>query len=112
MTADDRPLDHVPPEDTVVEDPPDIQENLKSSSTWLRLLFMLVCSALYAVTRFVVFAVVVLQFFWALLTSEPNEKLTALGHSLALYSCEIIDYLTYYSEERPFPFDRDWPAGS
>lgn len=111
MTADDQPLDHAPPGGTKPDSAPDIEQNIKSRSTWLRLLFMLVCVALYAVTRVVVFAVVVLQFFWALLTSEPNARLTALGHSLALYTCEIIDFLTYVTEVRPFPFDKDWPLG-
>lgn len=111
MTADDRPLDHVKSEDTEAQDPPDIESNLKSRSTWMRFLFMLVVGGIYAVTRVLVFAVVVLQFFWALFTSKPNEKLTGLGHSLGVYTCEIIDFLTYYTDDRPFPFDKDWPGG-
>ena len=112
MTAENQPLDHVPPEESGTEKSPDIEDNIKSRSTWLRALFMLVCFFLYAITRPIVAAVVVLQFLWALFTSEPNEKLTALGHSLAVYTQELIDYLTYYTEERPFPFEKDWPVGS
>ncbi len=112
MSAEDRPLDQVQPEEPATARANDIEQNLKSRSTWLRLVFMLVCVGLYAVTRVVVFAVVALQFFWALFTSEPNVRLTALGHSLALYTCEIIDYLSYFTEERPFPFDKDWPTAA
>jgi len=112
MTAEDQPLDHVPPEESRTEKPADIEDNIKSRSTWLRALFMLVCFFLYAITRPIVGAVVLLQFFWALFTSEPNKKLTALGHSLAVYTQELIDYLTYFTDERPFPFEKDWPAGS
>ena len=112
MAADEQPRDHVEPDDGVAKDPPDIEANLKSRSTWMRLLFMIVCVAIYTVTRGIVFAVVVLQFFWTLFTSKPNGKLTGFGHSLGLYTCEIIDYLTYYTDQRPFPFERDWPAGS
>lgn len=96
---------------TPAGDPPDIEANIKSRSTWMRLVFMLVLGAIYALSRLVVFSVVVLQFLWALITSEANEKLVRFGHSLAVYTAELIDYLCYYSEERPFPFDRDWPAG-
>ena len=39
------------------------------------------------------------------------EAWDAFGHSLAVYPRQINDYLTYYTEERPFPFDRDWPDG-
>ena len=92
-------------------DPADIEHNLKSRSTWTRLVFMLVVGAIYAVSRAVLFAVVVLQFLSVLFTAEPNERLTRLGHSLAIYTAEITDFLCYVTEERPFPFDRDWPSG-
>jgi hypothetical protein len=110
MTVNDRPKDDEVPDDATSAGGSDIERNLTARSTWLRLLFMLVCIAIYAVTRVVVIAVVVLQFFWTLFTSQPNEKLTALGHSLGLYTCELIDYLTYFTEVRPFPFDKDWPS--
>ena len=110
MAADDQPLDHAAAEDSVNEKTSDLEGNIKSRSTWLRALFMLVCFFLYAITRPIVGAIVLLQFFWALFTSQPNEKLTALGHSLALYTCELIDFLTYHTDERPFPFEKDWPS--
>lgn len=90
-------------------DPPDIEANVKNRDTWRRLLFMIVLGAIYGLTRIGVVAVIVLQFFWVLFTSQANEKLTRLGHSLALYTAELIDFLCYVTEERPFPFDRDWP---
>ena len=92
-------------------DPPDIEANVKNPSTWRRLLFMLVLGALYALSRPVVGAVVTLQFFWVLFTADRNEKLANLGHSLGLYSAELIDFLCFVTEERPFPFDKDWPDG-
>jgi hypothetical protein len=109
MTADNRPADDASEVNYSRQDPPNIESNLKSRSTWTRFLFMLVLGAIYMISRAVVFAVVILQFFFALLAAKPNDKLTALGHSLGVYTCEIIDYLTYYSDERPFPFDKDWP---
>ncbi|MBI2961133.1 MAG: DUF4389 domain-containing protein [Betaproteobacteria bacterium] len=89
-----------------------LKENLKSRSTWLRLFFMLVVGLLYWVSRVVVGAVVALQFFWVLFTGETNERLLHFGQSLATYTYQIIRYLTFNTEERPFPFDADWPAGS
>lgn len=91
-------------------DPPDIEANLKNRSTWRRLVFMLIVGAIYAVSRPVVGAVVALQFLWVLFSGEVNARLVALGHSLALYSAEVIDYLCYATDERPFPFDKDWPG--
>ena len=88
-----------------------LKENLKSQSTWLRLFFMLVMVLLYSVSRLVVSAVVVLQFFWVLFTGETNKRLGNLGQALATYTYQIICYLTFNTEQRPFPFDSDWPTG-
>ncbi|MGH1536902.1 MAG: DUF4389 domain-containing protein [Gammaproteobacteria bacterium] len=86
-----------------------LSKNLKSKSIWMRLLFMLVTTFLYSVSRIVVGAVVVVQFFWVLFTGETNQKLQIFGRSLATYTNQIILYLTFNTEERPFPFDVDWP---
>lgn len=83
-----------------------------SNKIWWRLLFMLILVVLYGVSRIVMSAVVVLQFFWVLFTAEPNEPLLKLGQSLATYTYQVIRYLTFNSEERPFPFDSDWPSGA
>jgi len=108
MTIDQPPRDHATPDTD--DDERDFEDHVKSRSTWTRFLFMLVFFALYAVSRPVVFAVVVLQFLWVLFTGKSNEKLTVLGHALAIYTAEIIDFLTFNTDVRPFPFDRDWPA--
>lgn len=88
-----------------------VKENLKRGSTWLRLFFMFVVVILYSVSRVVVSLVVLLQFFWVLLSGETNKSLENFGLSLATYTYQIISYLTFNTEERPFPFDLDWPAG-
>jgi len=46
-----------------------------------------------------------------LFTAETNKALEQLGQSLATYTYQIVRYLTYNTEERPFPFDLDWPDG-
>jgi hypothetical protein len=93
------------------ENPMPVKNNLRRQSTWLRLFFMLVVILLYWVARLVVGMVVLLQFFWVLFTGETNKSLERLGQSLATYTYQIIRYLTYNTEERPFPFDLDWPIG-
>ena len=87
-----------------------LEENLKRPSTWLRLLFMILFLALWGISRFVVLAVVVLQFFWVLIGGKTNARLAVFGQSLATYTYQIVRYLTFNTEERPFPFS-DWPIG-
>ena len=107
--------DEVPPSANGSEDrqqhPLKVKENLKTRSTWLRLFFMFVVLLLYSVSRVVVGMVVLLQFFWVLFTAETNRSLEHLGQSLATYTYQVICYLTFNTEMRPFPFDLDWPAG-
>ena len=86
-----------------------IKQNIKSGSTWLRLFFMLVIIFLYGVTRAVLGAVVFVQFFWVLFTGQSNQPLKQLGQQLATYTYQIIRYLSFNTEDRPFPFDLDWP---
>ena len=89
-----------------------LERNIKARSTWLRLFFMLVVVLLWGVSRVVVGATVFIQFFFVLFTGETNTGLRQLGQSLATYSYQIIRYLTFNTEERPFPFDAPWPGGS
>lgn len=115
MSSEQPPRDHGPND---YEPDPDeraanrgIEAHIKSSSTWLRGLFMLVFVCIYALTRALVAGVVILQFLWVLFTGETNARLRELGQSLAVYTSQLIRYLTYNTEMRPFPFDEDWPSG-
>lgn len=86
------------------------ERHLKARSTWLRLVFMLVMVLCYAVARLAVTVVVVLLFFYVLFTGAPNPRLREVGLSLARYVYQIVEYLTFNTEVRPFPFDADWPS--
>lgn len=103
----EEPRDHVSDDDD-----PDtgVEENIKSKSTWMRLLYIVIFSILYGVSRLVVLVVVAMQFFWLLFTGQVNERLTATGQSLATYTYQLVRYLTFNTDERPFPFDDDWPS--
>ena len=86
-----------------------VAENIKSSSIWRRAFFMIVLAFIWAVARLVVGAVVVVQFFWVLFTGVVNEGLKDFGQQLAIFVFQIVRYLTFNTEERPFPFDLNWP---
>ncbi|MDP6993658.1 MAG: DUF4389 domain-containing protein, partial [Woeseiaceae bacterium] len=87
-----------------------VKSNVKSRSAWLRIFFVLVVIALYWVCGVVIGAVVAFQCVWLLFTGESNEKLRGLGRSLATYVRQAVGYLTFDTEDRPFPLDLDWPA--
>jgi hypothetical protein len=87
-----------------------LQENIKSRSTWLRLLFMLIYSALIGFAGLVGTFVVVVGFFWVLFTGEVNQQLQQVGQAIARYIYEIVRYLTFNTDDKPFPFGGEWPS--
>jgi len=118
MSNAEQPTDHAPGDGIDDDDDgvarseaSDFERNVKSRNTWTRLLFMIVMGIAWSVAVMVTSFVVVLNFFYLLFTGSTNSKLTSLGHSLATYLFQIVEYMTFNSESRPFPFDDDFPAG-
>lgn len=108
MNASEPPKDHVD-EPGAYDD--SVDEFTQSRATWQRLLFMLIMWVLFCLCVSVGVVVVVLQFFWVLINGEPKDELSTVGRQLGDYAREIALYMTFNTEERPFPFDRDWPSG-
>lgn len=77
---------------------------------WLRGLFMLLMFLVLHVCGTVLVVVAVVQFVIALGNGTPNERLVVLGRNLASYVRQIVHFLTFATEEVPFPFS-EWPAG-
>ena len=83
--------------------------NFVSKETWKRAVFMLFFLAVISMTEFVIYSLVILQFITVLLSGKPNEWLTEFGGELSVFVYNIFSYLTYNSEQRPFPFSA-WPG--
>ena len=88
-----------------------LEENLKSKATWTRLLFMVISAILVWLASLVGLVVVVLGFLMVLFTGEVNRELRSVGQSLAAYIYENIRFLTFNTDDRPFPFGNKWPSG-
>ena len=89
-----------------------IEENLKSRATWTRLLFMVISYILVSLASFVGTFVVIFGFLWLLFTGEVNRSLQQVGQSIAKYIYEIVRYLTFNTDQRPFPLGGQWPSGT
>ncbi len=83
-------------------------EFYKNRSTWVRGLFMLLFIFLMGVAKLVMLLVVVMQFFVVLFTAQSNDNLVRFGKSLSVYQYQIMLFLTYNSEVKPYPI-ADWP---
>ena len=108
MTDTNPPADHAFVDDKATGKP--IEENIKSRATWTRLLFMAICYVLVSLASLVGSVVVVFGFLWVLFTGEVNRELRGVGQSLAAYVYENIRFLTFNTDDRPFPLGNKWPA--
>lgn len=77
---------------------------------WIRGLFMLLMAFVLHVCGTVLFVVTVIQFVIVLLGDTPNDRLVLFGRGLGDYLRQIVLFLTFATEEIPFPFSA-WPAG-
>lgn len=88
----------------------DIKAHLTDGATWLRLLYMAFFVLVFNVVEVVLAAVVVFQAVLSLFTGVRNERALTLGAQLSMYAYQILQFLTFNSDEPPFPF-ADWPSG-
>lgn len=80
-----------------------------SRSHWMRGLYMLLFLVIYNVVEALVVLVAVFQFGHTLITGDTNRRLLGFGRHLSAYILEIMHYLTYVREQRPYPFN-PWPT--
>ncbi len=77
-------------------------------SLWVRVLFMVLMGMALHLALTVLGALALVQLLLSIVTDGPNERLQHFGRSLGQYLRQITDFLSFASEETPFPFS-DWP---
>ena len=80
----------------------------ENQDTWLRLLYMLVIGLCYWFSQFVTGILALLQFGFVLFTGERNQPLLDFSARLAVYIKQMVDFLYFNTEDKPFPF-KDFP---
>ena len=85
-------------------------ENLKSISLWKRLAFMVLFVIAIGITEAIVIIIAVLQFLIKIFTGTTNDKLEDFGFSLGIFVGQIYSFISFKSDETPYPFDREWPS--
>ena len=82
----------------------EIKENVFKQGKWLRLHFVLLFLFIYTWAYVVLWLVAILQFLFNLFTNSPNSNLSKLGAGFRVYMVQIINFVTYQEQEKPFPF--------
>lgn len=86
----------------------DWSAGLRSRETWVRGFFMLLFLFALWLVRILLVVTAVFQFCTQLIRRRPIARLLPFGRSVGLYLRQISDFLTFNTEDRPFPFS-PWP---
>ena len=84
------------------------KEELLKPSKWIRLLFMVVYSLIIEIIALpLILILIFLQFLFHLIAGSPNNQIKNITNWLIGFLTESFEYLTYKTEQKPFPFDQD-----
>ena len=84
------------------------RENLVKRDIWIRALYMLLFAIVYSVAEAIIVLLAIFQFVALLITGQVNELLLRFGKNLSVFMFDILEFQTFNSEIKPFPFS-PWP---
>jgi len=87
----------------------EMTQNPSRRETWVRVLFVILFALIYSVAEVVIVTVVLVQFGFVLITGERNKKLLDFGANLSTFVYQILRYVSFNTDDKPFPFT-DWPS--
>jgi len=73
-----------------------------------RALFTILYLIIIRLISMVLFVIAITQYIYSWLTGEPNDKILYFTESLAEYSRQLVAYVGFNTDERPWPVG-DWP---
>ncbi|MFQ5470255.1 MAG: DUF4389 domain-containing protein [Gammaproteobacteria bacterium] len=89
----------------------ELSQRIKARDTWEKGLHILLFAVIYSVAEIIIGFVVLFQFVSTLFTGSRNEQLLSFGRNLSQYVYQIMLFVTYNSDEKPYPF-APWPNKS
>jgi len=82
-----------------------LTENIKEPSIWvnffLKVIYLIFLNFIIPFLGFVT----LLQLLFSLGSKKPNSNLISFSKKLSIYIYQIINFITYSSDERPWPFN-------
>ena len=89
------------------------KDEVLKSSKWLRLFFMVIYVAIVnAIVLPLIIFIVVIQFLFHLFAGRHSAQLEKVSDWLINFLGECLIYLTYKTEQRPFPFNSEVEVSS
>ena len=81
-----------------------IIDRIKDTNSWLRILLMFGYLVVLYVIALLAVVIMIAQTLFVFASGSPNSNLVIFGEALAEYIKQIIDFLFYKSNTKPFPF--------
>lgn len=85
-----------------------LKEKLAVKDKWVRALYLLLFGFINYFLQILSWAVALFQLVAYLFVEKPNQRLCNFGKQLSGYSYQILLFLTFNSDKKPYPFS-DWP---
>ena len=85
-----------------------MKSRLTSKDVWVRGLYMIFFAIAWGLSEILLTFSVIFQFLAVLFTGSANLPLLRFGQNLSRYHYQIAQFVSFNTEERPFPFS-DWP---
>lgn len=82
---------------------------VEMKDAFFRALYMVLFLFISYFLWFLILGVSIFQFIATLVMKAPDDRLAHFGSGLGQYYSDIIHFLTYSTEQKPFPFDT-WPG--
>lgn len=86
----------------------DKKQNPPGSEIWLRGGFILIYALIFGISKIIIWSLVLFQFISLLITKETNTQLSLFSKSLSVFVYQLLQYVMFNSDEKPFPFS-PWP---
>lgn len=81
-----------------------LKQNLQGAIQWIRILYMVLFWIILYCALMVAGLIVFVQALFALITESDNENIRKFAAKLIKYINQILLFLTYNDEGKPFPF--------
>ena len=82
----------------------DLKKNVKDKDTWLRFAYLVLFGCLFYGSVLATFLFSILQFLSKLFSGSVFAGLTEFCDNLAAYQAQVTRFLTFASDDKPFPF--------
>lgn len=83
----------------------ELKRNILSLSQWIRILYMVFYAIACWLITIVLPVIIIAQILISLITGRDNENLRTVGMRVADYFHDMLTFLVYGSETKPWPFN-------